>query len=197
MPPWKSPSRRRGQPPYPPRMDLVGRRTIALVSLLAVLASFTTFTFANQLTLAWDPDSSLSSVAGYRLYEGAASQTYTNMIDVGNSTTATVSNLAPGVTYYFAVTCYTQDGSEGTPSPEITFTVPDPRPSLGIHLVSGKQVLLDVTGQPGQACTVTATRDFVTWRTVATGIVGASGSVQFSDSISNTVQFYRVGEVLP
>ena len=39
------------------------------------------------MTLAWDPSSGTAS-PGYRLYEGAASRTYTNVIDVGIVTNA-------------------------------------------------------------------------------------------------------------
>ena len=44
------------------------------------------------MTLAWDPSSG-TDIAGYRLYEGVASRTYTNVIDAGIATNAT---LQPG-----------------------------------------------------------------------------------------------------
>jgi Fibronectin type III domain len=57
-------------------------------------------------TLAWQPSID-PLVVGYKIYYGTASHTYTNAIDVGNVTQATVSNLSEGVTYYFSVTAYT------------------------------------------------------------------------------------------
>jgi hypothetical protein len=74
-------------------------------------------------SLAWDP-SPASDVAGYRLYDGIASGTYTNVIDVGNATNATVSNLVSGVTYFFAATAYYTHGQESVFSNEINYTVP-------------------------------------------------------------------------
>jgi hypothetical protein len=61
---------------------------------------------------------------GYRIYYGVASHTYTNMVDVGNATTVTISNLADGVTFYFAATCYNVLGMESGYSAETTYTVP-------------------------------------------------------------------------
>ena len=79
----------------------------------------------TSLTLAWDPDPS-SGVAGYRLYEGGASRTYTNVIATGSATTATVSNLISGATYFFAVTAIGTNGVESDFSSEISYTVPLP-----------------------------------------------------------------------
>jgi hypothetical protein len=79
----------------------------------------------TSVTLGWDasPD---SAVVGYRLYYGSACRDYTNMIDVGSATTATVSNLDWGETYYFAVTAYDTNGLESAFSGEISFAVPFP-----------------------------------------------------------------------
>jgi hypothetical protein len=98
--------------------------TVLCVSLpaLAVLQ-----TPGTTITLGWDPSTD-PSVVGYHLYYGVASGTYTNMIDAGTNTSVTVSNLVPGVTYYFAVTTYTAAGVESMPSSEITYTVPVPNP---------------------------------------------------------------------
>ena len=51
---------------------------------------------ASSVTLAWDPSPS-SDVAGYNLYYGPTSRTYTNMINAGSVTNVTVSGLAAGV----------------------------------------------------------------------------------------------------
>jgi hypothetical protein len=91
-----------------------------LISVLTLVA------FAqSSVTLAWDPVAD-DTVAGYRLYEGVVSRTYTNSIDVRNVTTATVSNLAWGTTYYFAITAYDTNGQESAFSDEISFAVPFP-----------------------------------------------------------------------
>ena len=79
----------------------------------------------SSLTLAWNPGSG-SAIAGYRLYEGAACRTYTNVINVGNVTTKTVTGLVGGATYFFAVTAYNTNGQESDFSGELSYTVPLP-----------------------------------------------------------------------
>lgn len=46
---------------------------------------------------------------------------YTGRIDVGNVTMTTVSNLLPGVTYYFSVVAYSSFGDEAPPSNEVKY----------------------------------------------------------------------------
>ncbi len=87
----------------------------------------------NSVTLAWNPSPD-SAIAGYRLYQGVASRTYTNKINTGSVTTGTVSNLVSGATYFFAVTAYDTNGSESAFSSEVIYTVPaspTPGPSPG------------------------------------------------------------------
>ena len=75
---------------------LLGAVRFLVVLLVAALIPFAQA--QSSLILAWDagPD---SAVTGYRLYDGVASGTYTNVIDVGNETNVTVSSLVYGVTY--------------------------------------------------------------------------------------------------
>ena len=75
--------------------------------------------------LTWGPSSD-SAVAGYRVYEGVASGVYADMMDVGNVTSVTISNLSRGVTYFFAVTAYDTNGIESDFSYEVSYAVPSP-----------------------------------------------------------------------
>jgi fibronectin type III domain protein len=75
---------------------------------------------AQSVTLAWDRSSG-PNLAGYRIHEGTSSGIYTQVIYVGNVTTATISNLTAGVTYYFAVTAYNTSGVESTYLNEVSF----------------------------------------------------------------------------
>ena len=75
---------------------------------------------ASSVTLAWDPNPS-SGIAGYRLYYGTSSGSYSKIVNVGNTTVATVPNLAPGQTYFFVVTAYTAFGLESAPSNQVSF----------------------------------------------------------------------------
>jgi len=81
------------------------------------------------VTLAWDP--SLGNIAGYFLYSGTISGSYSQKIPVGNTTMALVSNLTTGQTYFFAVTAYDNNGLESVYSNQVEYTVPAvPSPKL-------------------------------------------------------------------
>jgi len=83
---------------------------------------------AASVRLAWDANPVTDEVTGYRLYYGPKSQTYTNTTDVGSVTTATITTLAPGTTYFFAVTAYNASGLESDYSNEVSYT-PSPVPT--------------------------------------------------------------------
>jgi hypothetical protein len=74
---------------------------------------------ADSVTLAWDANSE-SDLEGYKIYYGRSSRNYTNCVDVGNSTSYTVSGIQTGLTYYFAITAYDTDGYESYYSNEVT-----------------------------------------------------------------------------
>jgi hypothetical protein len=88
------------------------------------LVLLTASTAAAQVTLAWNPSPS-AGVDGYRVYYGTQSRIYTASLDAGPTTTATVTGLSSGQTYYFAVTAYDRtDGSESSVSNEVSTTLP-------------------------------------------------------------------------
>jgi PKD repeat protein len=99
------------------------RATLSLISL-SVLAGQA---LAGQANVAWDanPD---TQVAGYYLYYGQNSGSYTGKIDVGNKTNYSVSNLTEGKTYYFAATAYdlarTESGYSNEANSTINYTAP-------------------------------------------------------------------------
>ena len=78
-------------------------------------------THAAQATLAWDK--SMGSVTGYEMHYGTTSGDYDYSVNVGNFRSCTISGLQEGVTYYFAVTAYT-DTSDSNYSDEIAYTIP-------------------------------------------------------------------------
>jgi chitinase len=84
---------------------------------------FTSSTFAGPVTLAWNPSSG-PNLAGYMLYYGTARGSYSVDMDVGNLTTAAISGLQEGSTYYFVATAYDVFGSESPPSNEVSYTIP-------------------------------------------------------------------------
>ena len=79
------------------------------------LSSFAT----GSVTLAWYASTN-PIVAGYNVYYGGASGSYTNEISVGNATNATISGLVQGVTYYFVATTYTATDVESPYSSEVS-----------------------------------------------------------------------------
>ncbi len=75
----------------------------------------------NRVTTAWNPSVD-TDVAGYNVYYGLASGSYSNVVAVGNTTTATISNLVDGTTYFIAATAVDSLGLESVFSNEAVFT---------------------------------------------------------------------------
>jgi hypothetical protein len=75
----------------------------------------------KSVTLAWG--ASPSSVAGYKIYSGGQSGEYTNVLTLGNVTTATITNLSPDMTYYFSSTAYDGSGLESLFSNEVLYSI--------------------------------------------------------------------------
>lgn len=99
-----------------------------LVTVLGLLAIIIITAFAidrtptppASVTLAWDKSTGTNIIATYRVYYGVASATYTNTVVAGTNLTATVTNLARGVTYWFAATAMDTSGLESDYSNEVS-----------------------------------------------------------------------------
>jgi hypothetical protein len=98
---------------------------------------------AQSVTLAWDtrPD---PSIAGYKLHYGTTSENPSQTNDVGKTTTATVSNLNDGTTYFFTVTAYNIYKNtllESQPSNEVSYmTAPLGAHTLAVNSGSGREI---------------------------------------------------------
>jgi hypothetical protein len=94
---------------------------LLFVAALAIFMS-TSAMAASSVTLAWD--STTNNIAGYKIYYGEASHTYTHTNTVANSnaTGVTISNLVIGTTYYFAATAYDSSNLESDYSNEAIYT---------------------------------------------------------------------------
>src|SRR5690348_16634209 len=91
-------------------------RRIAKICLpLLCVAAASQIQAAQNVALAWNPSNG-PGLVGYRLHQGTSSGSYTQTLDVGNATTAALSNLQAGSTYYFTVTAYNSAGVESSPS---------------------------------------------------------------------------------
>ena len=97
--------------------------TVSLLLMLTI--SYAPAAEAGQAIVTWDPPTTnedgtpLTDLAGYRLYYGRASGTYSTTVDVHNVRTYTVTNLAEG-TWFFAATAYDTTGNESRYSNEVS-----------------------------------------------------------------------------
>ncbi len=111
----------------------------ATIKQLYVLVMFCLLTAFNvsainaaDTTLTWNPPtenedgSALDDLAGYIVYYGISSNTYTQSIDAGDVTTYQVSGLSYDTDYYFVLTAYDVWGNESVTSTEKTVVIPAP-----------------------------------------------------------------------
>jgi hypothetical protein len=89
-----------------------------LVSLLIV-----SNTSAADVTLTWNKNSE-THISGYKLYYGTSTRNYSKVLDAGNLTTYTITNLNQGTQYFIAATAYDAHGNESGYSSEISYTSP-------------------------------------------------------------------------
>jgi hypothetical protein len=101
------------------------RRGFATLLILAALR--VSAPGQSTVTLAWDPSPG-TGVAGYRIYQGGSSRTYTNLMQVGNVTSATISGLMAGASYFFPIKAWGRNGLDSDFSNEISYTVAQPSP---------------------------------------------------------------------
>ena len=99
------------------------KRMQCLLVALVFVTFDATVQATQSVTFGWTQSAS-PDVNGYHLYYGVGSGTYSNVVDVGNVTNATLSGLVDGTTYYFALTAYDTAGLESVYSQEISYTVP-------------------------------------------------------------------------
>jgi hypothetical protein len=177
---------------------LMTARSLKKVGLAGLFALLSLAAKGAGLTLAWDPSLN-PTVAGCFLYWGVESQVYSSSINAGATTSATISNLVPGVTYYFAVTAYDANYVESPFSPELTFTVPPPGPLLDRPTLVTGGCIVSGTAPVGYQYDVLATTDFVRWDTLGNLTVEVNGRFNFQDPETwyNPRRFYRLRQTLP
>jgi hypothetical protein len=127
------------------------RRNIISFSILCIIVIFlsSSITLAGDATLSWDPPSTnadgttLTDLAGYRVYFGTSSGIYSKNIDAGNIATYRINNLTDGLTYFFAVTAYDSDGNESEYSNEVFKRI---QPRIDASFNFGSSADIPVTG---------------------------------------------------
>ena len=187
--------------------SVLSRAVFSLVLFLLLTSN----SYAGQVALMWDPPAVSTDVVGYIVDYGTASGTYTQGIDVGNTTNHTVATLPDGQTYYFAVVAYNSEGTESGYSNEISKTMDITQSPLtilktgtGTGVVSGNGIscgaICSALYSPGTVVALTPTADtgstFTGWSggecsgtgLCATTITGATTvTATFNTSIVNYV----------
>ncbi|MCD6295755.1 MAG: fibronectin type III domain-containing protein [Deltaproteobacteria bacterium] len=114
----------------------------ALLAILFVMPG--PYAYAENATLVCDPNSD-PDLAGYRVYIGYESRSYSCSVDTGMETSYSLSNLEPEKTYYLAVTAYNIQGAESIYSEELVYKTPPGTP-INSKLVVGLGSFLENGG---------------------------------------------------
>jgi hypothetical protein len=144
--------------------------------------------FCGQVTLAWDPEN-VSGLAGYKIHYGTVSKNYSLTANAGTQTTATITGLTEGATYYFSATAYNTAGTESAFSNEVAYTVPSScsytiAPASNSFTAAGGTGSVTVTTQ--STCSW-ATANPASWITITSGASGkGNGTVNYSVSANTT-----------
>jgi hypothetical protein len=179
----------------PRKIRLAGRATargcacgILIAILLLRLPAFA----SGSVMLGWNPSPD-PTVTGYKIYYGGSSRVYTNAIDVGNVTNATITGLKAGVVYYFAATTYDAARLESAFSVEVPYLVSS-RAVLYLQIIksNGIPVSLVITanGMVPNQWTLQSSRDLRTWTAIAQGTNLAVNVLAAINGMP--VQFFRL-----
>jgi hypothetical protein len=131
-----------------------GRHQYLALVIVVVCLSWISLTvcpvLAVDVQLAWDPSPS-SQATGYLLYYGTASGQYSVSVDTGQATSAVLSGLQAGQTYYFAVLAYDAAGDHSLFSNEAIYDPTQAGITFTVH--AGGDPYTDATGLKYQADT--------------------------------------------
>ncbi|HQI45679.1 MAG TPA: hypothetical protein PLC59_06470 [Bacteroidales bacterium] len=125
---------------------------------------------------------------------------YTNRIDAGNNLSTVISNLTPGLTYYFSVTAYDTNLFESDFLTETSYTVPNfvkPNPSTNVMLtivaIGGGQIKLQGKVCPSSLTTFLYQNGILQpWNVLASNVLSdVYGNLVYIDKPTNSMRFYR------
>ena len=105
----------------------VWSRPLRFAALLAAAAFPGT---AMALTLGWNPNPE-TDIAGYRLKYGTSPGSHPHIVDAGLNTSASITGLQEGATYYFVVSATNRAGLQSPDSAEIIHQIPAAPPTSG------------------------------------------------------------------
>jgi hypothetical protein len=163
---------------------------LLIVSLAVVLGAYPA-TAGMTVPLAWNASTD-PTVVGYNLYYGTSPDSLTNVVSVGDVTSAAISGLTEGVTYYFAANAYNAADQESPLSNEVAYTIPA-YSLLGIQALNSNGLssanIVSLGALPDQ-WTLEESSDLQTWTAVAQG---ADGAVNLSFPAAGLpAQFFRL-----
>lgn len=182
------------------------RLTILVVSVFLVASQLSaTRAFAALATLAWAAPTTytdgkpISNLSGYKIYTGTVSGSYSQNIDIGNTSSYTLSNLNDATTYYFAVKAYDASGNVSNYSNQVAYTTPAAPPPPALYTLtasagSGGSITpsgsIAISQGLNQTFTISPTTGYkIAGVTVDGASVGAVSSYTFSAVTSNhTIQ---------
>jgi hypothetical protein len=137
-----------------------------------------------QVTLQWDPNQE-ADLAGYRIYYGTSSGYYSYSLDVGKTTSCTISNLQDGTSYYFAAIAYDNDLQESEFSSEVaypgcTFSITPQSQNFGSSGGAGT-----VSLSAGTGCSWTAVSN-APWILISSNANGSGSTTVYFSVASNS-----------
>jgi hypothetical protein len=172
------------------------RANYAVFALLALLLMRLPVFGLQNVNLAWTPSSD-PTVVGYFVYYGSASGIYTQSISLGNVTSAVISGLQDGTTYFFVVRAYDILGLESVPSNEVSYAVPGCFLSMKNLQLKALPNAFSITtsGTTPASWMLQASRDLRTWNTLTSGTNSpANVAVVVSE---NPAMFFRMKSTTP
>jgi hypothetical protein len=165
------------------------KRSGFVFAALVVLAIFGSAkpASAQSINLAWDANTE-SNLAGYRVYVGTVSGSYSQSFDVpASQTTYSFLNPISGTRYYFAITAFNTSGTESSRSNEVSaiFSVPDSTlPNVAITTPAGNVTVTNGTLAMAGTASDNVGVTQVTWVN-STGSGGtATGTTAWTASVS-------------
>jgi len=98
------------------------------MGLSGVFLLIASFAYATTLKISWDSDPG-ENIAGYCVYWGHASKTYTDFVNLGKVHSYEIADVQGGKTYFCTVTAIDFWGNESTPATEVSTVIGEEEPS--------------------------------------------------------------------
>jgi hypothetical protein len=141
--------------------------------ILAAALIFPVTLMAASLQVSWNANTE-ADLAGYKIYYGTQSGSYTSTINAGKAGTAAIDNLQTGRTYYIAISAYDTSGNESEKSSEVSIAipVPDTTPPTGSIVINAGAasassrtvtLTLSATDTEGSIAAMKISSDGATW----------------------------------